>query len=368
MHPRIPESLLGKKIPLPVVLETKVHSKEPTTLGLHRMLGCNDQMPDRTVKITTYGEGYAVELHEGGVVSQLDLPLVQIVAAASYLQGHLLGGALRRIKTAGGELELQILEGTLDDAKRKIMNTMDGDTNRWPWAGVGVIPASPDGEEYAFARKDELHPRFGYCNKLALVGGGMDPNEILADWGNESDRAYTAMLRECFEEIRIIQIAREIAESVKYFHGARRASCYLYEDDGQVTHGVMRIFVARAPSNEVWDRWRKIFSKEIDGLGEANPEIVSKKDLLAAFAQDTEAARAREAYLVATAPAVVAEAELEDVKRFSRKYIKDPQEWKRIRQEALTRGELPTLRRGNFAFIAGNAGPIEATLKAEGLL
>ena len=331
------------------------------------MFGQIDQQPGHAIIVTARGDGYRVQMQDGAGDHDLDLPSVQLYAGMSFLEGHVLNGGLRRVKSLGDELEHRVMAGTHQSAVRKILNGWDGDKNPWPWAGVGVIPASPDGQEFAFARKDEKHPRHGYALRLSLIGGGMDPNEILSDWGEEPDVARVAMLRECFEEIRVVEIARQIAEAAKY-HGPARATCYLYEHSGERTEGVIRAFVARAPSADAWDHWRKIFTREVDGLSEAQPVLLTRQELVEAIKQDVEAAKQREAYLTITSKKKLAEIEQGYEERFSRRKVSSDTEWLRRRTNALADGVFPLMHRGNFAFISGHSGPVHHVLSAEGIL
>lgn len=387
---KIPDHLFGCRLPLPCERQA-AHSKEPSSLAVHRMLGFTDQQEGRVLVLTRASEGAVPTIHlPDGTTIVPDLPLLQLLAALSFLEGDQIKGVLRLVKgmqgeTPGSELAYeQVLKGVMTSAQRKILNAWDGREERSPWSGVGIIPMAPDGSEFAFARKDHLHPRATYCGRLSLIGGNIDPNEIISDWGDQAAAARVGMLRECFEEIRILEIANEITTAARYF-GPARATCYLYEDDGQPTEGTIRAFLAPAPSTEAWDRWRRIFTKEVDGLGEADPQLVTLAELRGYFRQDAAEAKERSAYLKSRNAAEVQAAEAALTACYSWKRVhgltrlKHPdlddetlseltgRAWRAIREDAQAQNVFPMGHRGNFAFIAGHAGPIAHVLRGMGI-
>ncbi len=379
----VPKHLCDRPIPVPFDEETQVHAKEPKHLAIHRMLGFTEQQEGRVVWCRAQGDTLQLSVIDGDGGHMLDVPRVRLYAVLAYLEGYVLNRSLQIVKSCGGEVEVDVTSGILDSAKRKIMNAWEADENPSPWGGVGVIAVSPDGQEFGFVRKDHLHPCMNYSCGLAVVGGGMDSNEVLSAWGREAECAAVSMYRECFEEIRDLQIATEIAQACRYY-GPSRANCYLYEDSGLPTQGYLRFFVAQAPTSEAWDCWRRLYTKETNLLGEANPEILTRDQLLKALAADGRAARARKEFLRTASPDALREAEAALLERFSRRTItnalmagrikltEDEQKelkaqvdkiWRTNRDEAFANGEFPLRHRGDFAFISGMAGPVAHVLK-----
>lgn len=382
VHISVPKHLCGRPIPVPSDLKKQVHAKEPKHLAIHRMLGYDEQEEGRVVWCRMNGDMPQITVTDGDGERRLDLPRVRAVAALAYLESYVLNDTLIRIKSFDGQAEV-VTKGIIDSAMIKILNGWSGEADADPWSGVGIIAVSPDGQEFGFVRKDHLHPVMGYSCRLAVVGGGMDRNEVLSAWGRDHECARVSMWRECFEEIRDLRIATEIAEACEYY-GPSRANCYLFEDDGRATQGHLRLFVVQAPTSEAWDCWRRLYNKETDLLGEANPEILTRDQLIKALAADGQAARARKEFLKTASPDALREAEADLLARFSRRTItnrlmagrtkltEDEQKeftaqvdkiWRTNRDEAFANGEFPLRHRGDFAFIAGMAGPVAHVLK-----
>lgn len=383
IHIKVPEHLLKRALPLPFNPETPAHAKEPETLALHRMLGFAEQEQGRVLTVTQDEGRYRAYISDGDGRHEVRVPFFQLVAALSYLEGDVLEDTLRFVKSARGEVPHAIVTGVLTSAQRRILNLWDGTDEEYPWAGVGIIIVSNDGEEFVFARKDHRHPRMGYCGRLSLIGGNIDPHEILSAWGDQRACAFVGMLRECFEEIRFVDIAHEIASAAVYT-GPARANCYLYEDSGVMTSGLVRPFVSQAPNASAWRRWRRIFT-EVDGLSEAQPEILTREGLTAAIAEDSELARQRKLYLKTAGGYAANEAERELLERFSWKRIEArvrremdlpddelaniaTQIWSEERERALRDGLFPLRHRGPFNFISGHAGPVAHALQYVDLL
>lgn len=386
---QIPAHLFNIRIPLPCERQA-AHSKEPASRAIHRMLGFTDQQEGRSLLLTGNGDRPVVTVFTAEGQHVVDLPRLQLLAALSFLEGDQLKGSLKLVKSARGEApgsELacaQILAGVLTSAQRKVLNAWDRRNRPFPWSGVGIIPMAPDGSELALACKDEFHPRPWFCGRLSLIGGNIDPNEILSGWGDQAACARVGMLRECYEEIRILDVANEIAAAARYF-GPARACCYLYEEDGLPTEGTIRAFLAPAPSAEAWSRWRRIFTKEVDGLGEANPAIVTREELRTYVRRDTDAAAARRAALKSPRAAEMLEGEaaLTAYLSWKRVYAQTKLEtpdlddlalteraevtWKAIRSEAHAARAFPLRGRGNFVFISGHAAPIAHVLRGAGM-
>lgn len=368
---KIPESMLGKELSLPYAPITEVHLKEPSTLAVHRILGYGDQQSLRRVTFMRERDGsYAAHLSDAGdsTFTAVVREQTRVAAAASFLQGDVVHDVLRRIKNFGGS-EAAVLRGLLEDAGRKLLNHMNGFRHDpRPWAGVGIIPCAPDGSQFIFARKDHLHPCPWYAGRLSLIGGAMDLHEMLGDWGGEAGAAWVAMLRECYEEIRDVRTAGEVAAAVTSYHGERPARCHLSDENGAANDGFLRLFTARAPDAATWEHWLDTLAGSPERLSEAEPEVVSHETLAAALRYDRGVAAERDAYILAAGTARMQAESNSALWRFSRKFVPNAREWKVNRDLAQETGEFPLRDRGDFVFIAGAAGAIEYVLHEDGVL
>lgn len=349
--PRVPSSLLNRTFDLPVEAQ-EVHSREPETLAIHRILGFKGgQDYNRQVVFVKHRDGDVVARCLAGT-SMLEHTVrdpAHVLAAASYLEGF---NTFKRV-LAPYPASIRKAFNTEVEAQLKI------------WHGVGLIPMSHDGSEFAFVRKDELHPVPGYCQRLAMIGGGMDPHEVLL-W-NEEERSTVGMAREIYEEIARIDIADELITQMQD-GGEHTAKCFLYMWDGKPTVGKAHIFVSQARDAEEWARWRRIFTKEEDGIGEARPALITRDELIAAFMQERTAVQAREQYLSEHTDQTVTEAAEPVHKRFKRDWkTQTDADWLALRQEGQRTGTFPTKDRGDFAFIAGHGDAIEKALKRVGI-
>lgn len=346
--PDLPASLFGRTFHLPVE-EQKAHSREPASLAVHRMLGFKDQRPGRTVtfRLDSDREHPVADVKDDGRPISVVTNHVAVAAAASYLEGE-------EMKRVGKTYPL--FKTTMMTEADRLLGT---------WHGVGVIPMAPDASEFALVRKDHLHPVPGYCQRLAMVGGGMDAHEVLL-WQNMEDRATIAITREILEEITDVEIATEMAQQM-FFGGSHEACCYLYMKDGTSTKGVVHLFIAPANSPEQWQRWRHLFTPGGDGLGEARPELVSRSALGEALKQEKMAAHRRQALLSddGNAPTALSSAEVDAPYR--RGKDQPPSEWRRLRDEAHAKGVFPLRARGDFSFIAGHGIAINTALEEAGI-
>ncbi len=368
----IPEHLIGHTFQLPFVPEKKVHAKEPSALAIHRMLGFSDQAPGRTAALIRFPDGsYQILVDDGkgrGMpgLTRLHPPLFQRVAVMSSLEGYAFEQAMERLRKEEHD-SLSLIPCLLQIAANKIMNGWNETSYAHPWTGVGIIPVSPDGEEFAFVRKDHLHPCPGYCGRLALVGGALDPHELLSGWGDDVETAHVAALRELFEKIRDTQIALEIAQAMQY-GDTSQVRCYLSETNGQATAGVMRTFVAFAPDVPTWDRWRKIFTPESDGLGKATPALIGRQELEEALRNDDEVGAERARHLAMTLPEQVMQEARFLVEGYSSATGMSDEEWLSRREAGLLSGAFPTQDRGDFTFISGMHEAVEDALVEQEIL